>query len=212
MRFLLAILFFLLFQNVTAQNALANLRVGIKEQIQIGHYTNAIPLLENHFEEVCRDTSGLFDALINLYAFQKRWSDVVKAYQLHTCTPNEDTSTLSLARFAAKHKEEEISLPGMIGIPFKRSVGGSPIIDVKVNGREYHFWFDTGSEMTVLSSTTAKKCGVMAAGIGDGIATAATGKKIPMDAGIIDSLEIGGLKVNNHAAIILNQSDLNGDF
>ena len=37
---------------------------------------------------------------------------------------------------------------------------GTPAVQVRINGKEYEFWLDTGSSMTVLSSTVASEAGV----------------------------------------------------
>ena len=208
MRLLLSILFLLIFQNGKAQSDVNNLRIAVKKQIETGHYHRAITLLENHLEEVCRDSSVLFDVLIDLYVQEKRWSDVLNAYRFHHFSPDEDTTTLSIARFASGHSQEKISGSDTVQILFKRAIGGSPLIGVKVNGKKYRFWFDTGAGMTVLSSATAKKCGIVNAKIDNGIATASTGKKLQLHAGIIDSLEIGKMNIQNHVTIILNRRDL----
>ena len=92
-------------------------------------------------------------------------------------------------------------------MPFEPKLAGTPLIEVRINGKIYHFLLDTGAGMTAISSATAKACGVKTTST-KGVVTAATGKAIGVNPGIIDTLAIGAMKVYNHPCIILNSKDL----
>ncbi|HWY99194.1 MAG TPA: retropepsin-like aspartic protease [Bacteroidia bacterium] len=190
------------------QTIVDSLKQEVKEQIRAGQYEKALYTLDGNFAVACHDTAGLFEALINLGLFEQDWNTIIKAYKLHKCQPDEDTTDLVMARFFIKHPDEKILLPQAITIPFKPSSSGTPVIKVKINGKTYHFWFDTGAGMTVLSSTTAEACKVKMHKNEAGLAMAASGNIVSLSPAIIDTLEIGNLKVVNHPCTILSQKDL----
>jgi predicted aspartyl protease len=190
------------------QTTVDSLKQEVKEQIRAGQYEKALYTLDGNFSVACRDTAGLFEALINLSLFEQDWNTIIKAYKLHKCQADEDTTDLVMARFFIKHPDEKILLPQAITIPFKPSASGTPMIKVKINGKTYHFWFDTGAGMTVLSSATAEACKVKMHKSEMGLAMAASGNIVNLSPAIIDTLEIGGLKVVNHPCTILSQKDL----
>jgi len=191
-----------------AQTQLETLRQTVKKDIRLGQYEQVFSMLENNIASIDNDTTGLFDALISLGLFQQQWTAILNAYTNHHYKTGEDTTTLSLARFYSENPTEKIVFPQAFNIPFKRSMTGTPVITVKLNNKTYHFWFDTGAGMTVLSSETAAACGIKTANVKTGSATAATGKAVGILPALIDSLEINTLKVYNHPCIILNKKDL----
>jgi hypothetical protein len=199
--------FFLILQSYSQFDS-NKLRFEVKHDIRSGHYQDAISRLESNLSYLQNDTMGLFDALLNLYIFTKEWNPLIIASQMHTFKAGEDTSMLSIASFFANEPAERILLSGPVKIPFKRIISGSPLIEVVINGRLYRFIFDTGAGMSVLSSETAWECDIKTKQNTNGFATAATGKAVGFSPGIIDSLQIGGLKVYNHSCIVIDSKDL----
>ncbi len=190
------------------QSEHSDVRKTVQRLVQGGGYQTAITLLEQQLPVICNDSSGLFEALINLYLFQKDWNGIVAAYARHVCKPNEDTTVLSVARFCLSQPREVIAIQDPVHMPFKAAASGTPLVRVKVNGQRYRFWLDTGAGMTVLSSSTASRCGVKRAHAKDAVAIAATGNAVALDPGMIDLFEIDELKVLNHPCIILHKKDL----
>lgn len=183
------------------------LREEVMQHVQAGQYDKGLEILQNNIGTIANDTTGLFDALVNLALFKKDWQAIIDAYKPHHLIANEDTTALTLAHFYAQYPAERISAAPAVSLPFKPSVSGTPIVEVKLNGRKYHFWFDTGAGMTVLSSRTAARCKVKTKD-SHGSAMAATGKTVGLGPGMIDSLALGGLKTYNHACIVLDKKDL----
>lgn len=183
------------------------LREEVMQHVQAGQYDKGLEILQNNIGTIADDTTGLFDALVNLALFKKDWQAIIDAYKPHHLVANEDTTALTLARFYSLSPAERISLGAATSLPFKPSVSGTPIVKVRLNGHKYRFWFDTGAGMTVLSSRTAARCRVKTKD-SKGSAMAATGKTVGLGPGMIDSMSIGGLKVLNHACIVLDKKDL----
>jgi hypothetical protein len=84
-----------------------------------------------------------------------------------------------------------ITLPReAVVLPMRRSAFGTPIVTVRVNGREHEFWLDTGASMTLLSSDVALDAHVTLAAP-DTLALGVVAGHIPARAVFIDSLSLG---------------------
>lgn len=202
------VVFTLCSHNGYSQTISENIKQEVIQNVSIAQYEKAISTLENNSNIICNDTTGLFDALVNLYFFEKKWNNILKLYSLHSFKANEDTSILVLARFYSKYKDEKIILNSTLNMPYKPNRVGTPIIEVKVNGKKYHFWVDTGAGMTVLSSNIAKECNIKQNPSINTIAKAATGNIVNTIPGLIDSLSIDGLNIYNHHCIIFDSKNL----
>jgi predicted aspartyl protease len=79
----------------------------------------------------------------------------------------------------------------------------TPTVLVRVNGKEYHFWLDTGSTITVLSSDVARSTGISP--LTDDTFTIATfGGVAPARPALVKRLEIGGIVLTNTPAIVID--------
>ncbi|MCA9735414.1 MAG: aspartyl protease family protein [Deferribacteres bacterium] len=95
-----------------------------------------------------------------------------------------------------------------VKLPLALSKTGTPVVPVRLNGRKFNFWIDTGAGLSVLSSEVAEKCGVQTIGKETTSAGTATSKRVNIRPAIIDSLHISSLCIDNHPAIIIDKSDL----
>jgi predicted aspartyl protease len=91
--------------------------------------------------------------------------------------------------------------------PLSRSRSGVAIIPVSVNGVTRHFWLDTGSSLTVLTSEVAAVSGVTGIG-GDTLELVTSVGRLPTQAAVIQSLKLGGVAVTNARAMIVNGAAL----
>ncbi len=93
-------------------------------------------------------------------------------------------------------------------IPLERSVSGSPVVEVTVNGKKHKFWLDTGAQGTVISSNTAQDCSVTPL-IESGVkAIGATSQTVPVSPAALDSLVIAGIKITNQPVSIMDSRNL----
>jgi len=95
-----------------------------------------------------------------------------------------------------------------IKVPLSVSKIGTPIIQVKVNGKLFNFWIDSGAELSVLSSDIADIGKVQPLIEETTSAETATNIRVTAQPAIIDSIDIGGLIIRNHPIIIIDKSDL----
>lgn len=89
-------------------------------------------------------------------------------------------------------------------MPLSVSRVGTPVIQVKVNGKTFSFWLDTGASMTILSSAVAKQSGI-APLVADTLSIATAAGRVAAVPALIQMLEIGEVKVGNATAMIVDE-------
>lgn len=90
-----------------------------------------------------------------------------------------------------------------VSLRLRTSSVGTPTIRVRINGKEYEFWLDTGSSMTVLSSSVASDANVpivspdtLSVGTFEGVA--------PVRPAVVARMEIGPIAFANSPAIVMD--------
>ncbi|MDM3859660.1 MAG: retropepsin-like aspartic protease [Aphanizomenon gracile PMC644.10] len=79
--------------------------------------------------------------------------------------------------------------------PIKRRLGGTPIIEVTLNGTQrFEMIVDTGASGTVITQKIAAALGVVT--VGKAKANTASAKAVEFPIGYLDSMEAGGMTVN----------------
>ncbi len=100
------------------------------------------------------------------------------------------------AQLLAQQREEEV-----VSIPIKRRMGGTPIIEVTFNGGQaFEMIVDTGASGTVITQNMANLLGVIS--VGKAKANTASSKSVVFPIGYVDSMQVGGVKVNRTAVAI----------
>jgi hypothetical protein len=84
---------------------------------------------------------------------------------------------------------------------------GTPTIRVKINGKQYEFWLDTGSSITVINSDVAKEVGVPMVS-GDNLSVRTFSGSAPVKAALVRRLQIGPLLLENTAAVVVDASHM----
>jgi hypothetical protein len=115
------------------------------------------------------------------------------------------------ARALAAVPTAEVTVPEeAVTLPMYRSAFGTPVITVRINGRPYQFWLDTGASMTLLSASVAIEAGVVLAAP-DTLALGVVAGHIPARAVVIDSLSIGPVLARGLSAAVVNPGALRLD-
>ncbi|MEO6527259.1 MAG: aspartyl protease family protein [Gemmatimonadaceae bacterium] len=91
---------------------------------------------------------------------------------------------------------------GQIVLPMRRSAFGTPVISVRINGKPYEFWLDTGASMTLLTADVALAAGVKLAAA-DTLALGVVAGHVEARAAYIDSMSIGPMVVRGLGAAIV---------
>lgn len=97
-----------------------------------------------------------------------------------------------------------------VTLPMRRSVFGTPVVTVRINGIPRDFWLDTGASMTLLSDDVALTAHVKLASP-DTLALGAVAGAIEARAVLVDSLAIGPMVAYSVGAALVSQGTLRMD-
>jgi hypothetical protein len=115
------------------------------------------------------------------------------------------------ARAFASFPPATVTVPDYtVTLPLRRSVFGTPVITVRVNGRDHEFWLDTGASMTLLSTDVAVATGVKLASM-DTLALGVVSGHIDARAILIDSMAIGPVMALGLTAAVVSPNVLRLD-
>jgi len=102
----------------------------------------------------------------------------------------------------------EMSFPSKpVTLPLLVSASGTPMITLRINGKEHVFWLDTGSSMSIVSASVAAECDIKPL-VSDTLEVATTTGRVPAQAGAISRLDIGGIRILNSTALIVSDDRL----
>lgn len=105
-------------------------------------------------------------------------------------------------------EQQRLSMTGdSVLLPLRLSPIGTPTIRLRINGKQYDFWLDTGSSITVLNSDVARDVGVPLVS-SDDFAVRTFGGSAPVKAAFIRRIEIGPLLLENTPAIVVDASHM----
>ena len=90
-----------------------------------------------------------------------------------------------------------------VTLPMEITLVGTPIVRTRINGKEYRFWLDTGSSITVLNSDVAAEAGVSI--IAPDTLTIGTFAGVaPARPALLKRMEIGSIAMSNIPVIIID--------
>jgi len=93
--------------------------------------------------------------------------------------------------------------PGPVSLPLGITPVGTPTVRVQINGKEFEFWLDTGSSLTILSSNVAREAEVSI--IGQETMNVGTFAGIaPVRPAVLKRIEIGAIVIANSPAIVMD--------
>ena len=90
-------------------------------------------------------------------------------------------------------------------LPMSVSAVGTPLVPVKIGGKVYNFWLDTGSSLTMLSSDVARDLNI-APIVADTLEIVTSTGRVKANPALIPQLEIGQLVVRNAPAMVVDES------
>jgi len=175
-----------------------------------GDYDSAETRLE-HLVENSSDSLFLKHAgtlLSGIYVLSYNWEAMIKLDQ-QLSGGLDDMNTISMVKAWVTQNPEKVHYPqDPLIIPSKKSISGTPMISVWVNGVEQTFWVDTGAQFTVLSSDIAERCGVKPLVEKTSTVGTATDQNIELWPGMIEEMKMGDLVFENHPVFIIAKEDL----
>ncbi len=139
--------------------------------------------------------------------YQDKWKELAEISP-HSSGEKDPTDTdragVELWALAFKSvPERTLTFPaGSVVVPLTISAAGTPVIPVQINGKQKHFWLDTGSSMSIISSDVAVECSVEPL-VSDTLEVATTTGRVAARPAAIRKIDIGGLSISNSTAMIV---------
>jgi len=90
-------------------------------------------------------------------------------------------------------------------MPMSMSEVGTPLIPVRIGGRVYNFWLDTGSSLSMLSSDVAHDLNISPL-VPDTLEIVTSTGRVKANPALIPQLEIGQLVVRNAPTMVVEES------
>lgn len=90
-------------------------------------------------------------------------------------------------------------------LPMSVSVVGTPLIPVRIGGKVYYFWLDTGSSMTMLASDIARDLNITPL-VPDTLEIVTSTGRVTARPALLPQLQIGQLVVRNAPTMIVDES------
>jgi clan AA aspartic protease (TIGR02281 family) len=168
---------------------------------------------ENSFVAMSRQAIDLNVAvaaqimLATTLLYEHKWMALRDLSANSTLAPANSGNTSELEQwghaFAGVDEQTTVSPDKPISLPLVITAMGTPSVQIKINGKEYEFWLDTGSSMTVLSSTVASEAGIPLVSA-DTLRIRTFEGTAPVKAAIVRRLEIGPIAFTNSPAIVMD--------
>jgi hypothetical protein len=90
-------------------------------------------------------------------------------------------------------------------LPMLVSAVGTPLIPVKIQGKEYNFWLDTGSSMTMLASDVARDLQIVPL-TPDTLEIVTSTGRVAANPALIPQMVLGGVTVRNAPTMIVAEA------
>jgi hypothetical protein len=139
--------------------------------------------------------------------YQHKWTalaDLSNTMQLGSVDRQNVTGLERWGRaFAGLDAKVVTFAPEPVSLPLRMTPVGTPTMRVRINGKEFEFWLDTGSSLTVLSSDVAREAGVSM--IGQETMNVGTFAGVaPVRPAVLKRIEIGPIVIANSPAIVMD--------
>src|ERR1700694_5840175 len=90
-------------------------------------------------------------------------------------------------------------------LPMSVSAVGTPMIPVRIGGKSYNFWLDTGSSMTMLASDVAQDLHIVPL-VPDTLEIVTSTGRVTANPSLIPEMQIGQVMVRNAPTMIVSES------
>ena len=141
--------------------------------------------------------------------YQEKWAELAElardTLRLRTVKPDKAGIELWALAFSRLPPRTSEFRARTATLPMSISAVGTPLIPVLIGAREYHFWLDTGSSMTMLASDVAKSIGVDPL-MGDTLEIVTSTGRIVAQPGVIPELRLGQFVVRNVPTMIVDEA------
>ena len=141
--------------------------------------------------------------------YQEKW-EALAALKNEPSQPKADrTDKASIEWWAVAFKNvppKTISFrTSSVTMPMSVSPVGTPLVAVRIGGKEYNFWLDTGSSMTMLASDVARDLNVVPL-VPDTLEIVTSTGRVKAHPALLPMLQIGTLVIRNAPTMIVDES------
>lgn len=141
--------------------------------------------------------------------YQEKWAQLSEVLPL--IVPNRDVDRAGVERWAAAFKNvprKTVEFPSRpVILPMALSVAETPTIPVRIHGRDYQFWLDTGSSLTIVASDVASALGIGPLSA-DTLEMVTNTGRVSARPAIIDKIELGSIVVRNATTMIVDERSM----
>lgn len=141
--------------------------------------------------------------------YQEKW-DALAALKNEPSQPKADqTDKASIELWAVAFKNvppKTITFRAQsVVLPMSISAVGTPLVPVRIGDKDYTFWLDTGSSMTMLASDVARDLNVVPL-VRDTLEIVTSTGRVKAHPALLPQLQIGQLLVRNAPTMIVDES------
>jgi gag-polyprotein putative aspartyl protease/Aspartyl protease len=141
--------------------------------------------------------------------YQEKWEELAALRNESTESKADRTDRASIERWATAFKnvppKSVIFRSQSAVLPMTVSAVGTPLIPVRIAGKAYNFWLDTGSSMTMLSSDVAQDLNIVPL-VRDTLEIVTSTGRVMANPSLIPEMQIGQVVVRNAPTMIVTES------
>ncbi len=141
--------------------------------------------------------------------YQEKWG-ALAALKNEPTQPNADrTDKASIELWAVAFKDvppKTITFrTSSVMMPMQVSAVGTPLVPVRIGGKDYHFWLDTGSSMTMLASDVASDLNIVPL-VPDTLEIVTSTGRVKAHPALLPLMQLGTLVIRNAPTMIVDES------
>ncbi|MFC7371969.1 pepsin/retropepsin-like aspartic protease family protein [Fictibacillus iocasae] len=175
------------------------------QRISEGHDDEAAERLKTLYTHTVnpRFRSSCAQLLFALFSAKNDWKQIEMLNLFEE--PSIERSSRIIGKTISQHQQAVYAYSeNSSDHPMTLSLSGCPMMEATVNGRKACLWLDTGAEMTVLSHSLARDCGVSLLPNSALEVENSSNKALNTDFAFIDSIELGSFTVHNQPSLVLS--------
>jgi predicted aspartyl protease len=139
--------------------------------------------------------------------YQHKWAALADLSNTTQLAPVDRLNVAGLERwgraFAGLDTQVVTFAPEPVSLPLRMTAIGTPTMRVRINGKEFEFWLDTGSSLSVLSSDVAREAGVSTVGL-ETMNVGTFAGVAPVRPVMVNRIEIGPMAIANSPAVVMD--------
>jgi len=140
--------------------------------------------------------------------YQEKWETLASLKKEQAPTPGpHDRASIELwaDAFSKVPPKKSTFRSSQSRVMMSMSAVGTPLVPVRIGGREYHFWLDTGSSLTMLASDVARELNIQPL-VSDTLEIVTSTGRVKAQPVLISQLQIGPLVVENAPSMIVDEA------